>query len=244
MTCPKCNEKEHEPGAKFCHNCGTLLSETEVVIVDKTEIERLRRNQAELENLLQKGFAPKGYSLLTDSDLRNLNESKNRLNHILQSGHAPSGFVLVNRGEYDAIRNRNAGNGQLKNWIIGILCATIVVLLTILLFSGSSNESDTIGEKTLEESSIQASFPQDLSGSYIVRKMNGRDDINATVKIYHEGSGYALNVYSSNITRKYTFSYNPSNGEITSEELGVGKARIKKITNEIEISFEGWELLK
>jgi len=88
------------------------------------------------------------------------------------------------------------------------------------------------------------SYPQELEGNYMVRKMNGNDDMNATIKVYYEGEGYAMNVYSSMTTRKYTFSYNPSTGEIDSEVLGKGRARIKEYTNETEITFEGWEIVK
>ena len=90
----------------------------------------------------------------------------------------------------------------------------------------------------------QTDFPSNLSGNYIVRKLNGDNNSNASVKINQEGSGYAMNVYSSNITRKYTFTYNPSTGEILSDELGSGRARIKRNTNETEITFAGWELIK
>ena len=97
---------------------------------------------------------------------------------------------------------------------------------------------------SIERISRWVSFPQDLSGNYIARRINGRNDISAAVKVYNEGNRYAMNVYSPNITRKYTFFYDPSNGVVVSNELGMGKAIIKEYTYETEITFEGWELLK
>ena len=91
---------------------------------------------------------------------------------------------------------------------------------------------------------VTTDYPKELSGNYFARKIDGMTNANATIKIYREGDGYGLNVYSSNITRKYTFTYNSSTGEIISNELGSGKARVKELTNETEIVFTGWELLK
>ena len=86
-------------------------------------------------------------------------------------------------------------------------------------------------------------YPQDISGYYTVRKIPGTTNYKS-VEILNKQTGYELNVYSSDITRRYYIYYNPSNGIINSDELGQGKARIIKITNEIEITFEGWEIVK
>lgn len=131
-------------------------------------------------------------------------------------------------------------NGYIKN----IAIATLTILLCVLLGALCLNKSSPTRDMSIERISRWVSFPQDLSGNYIARRINGRNDINATVKVYNEGNRYAMNVYSPNITRKYTFFYDPSNGVVVSNELGMGKAIIKEYTYETEITFEGWELLK
>ena len=128
-------------------------------------------------------------------------------------------------------------------WIAGIIIMSSIIALCALLgpkFINKNNSKKTVVERTIST----GSYPQDISGNYFVRMMNGRENVNASIKIYNEGGEYAMNVYSSNITKKYTFSYNSSNGEIISQELGRGTVRIKELTNEIEITFEGWELVK
>ena len=135
-------------------------------------------------------------------------------------------------------------NGILKKWGIGAVIVILLILLYMLFNSVFSKEESLPEQTTVERTVDTTSYPQDITGNFFVRMMNGSENVNATIKIYNEGSEYAMNVYSSNITKKYSFSYNPSNGEITSEELGTGKVRIKELTNEIEISFEGWKLVK
>lgn len=130
----------------------------------------------------------------------------------------------------------------ISKWLLIVLVGIVAVVAIYLLYNNVSLKSP-VGTVFTQEHSA-ASFPQELSGNYMARQMNGLVDTNAAVKVYREGNGYAMNVYSSNITRKYTFTYNPSTGDITSAELGTGKVRIKDITNEIEITFTGWELLK
>ncbi len=87
-------------------------------------------------------------------------------------------------------------------------------------------------------------YPQDISGYYTVRKISGTTNIKNSVEILNKQNGYELSVYSTGFTRRYHIYYNPSSGTITSNELGQGKARIIKTTNEIEITFEGWEIIK
>lgn len=135
-------------------------------------------------------------------------------------------------------------NGSLKKGIIGAAILIILILLYFLLNSLFSKEESLPQETTVERKVDTTSYPQDITGNYLVRMMNGSENVNATIKIYNEGSEYAMNVYSSKITKKYSFSYNPSNGDIISKELGTGKVKIKELTNEIEITFEGWKLVK
>ncbi len=87
-------------------------------------------------------------------------------------------------------------------------------------------------------------YPQDISGYYTVRKITGTTNNKNSVEILNIQNGYELNVYSTGFTRRYHIYYNPSSGIITSNELGEGKARIIRLTNEIEITFEGWEIIK
>lgn len=114
----------------------------------------------------------------------------------------------------------------------------------MLYSSVSSKETPLPKETAIERKADMGSYPQDITGNYFVRMMNGQNDVNATIKISKEGCEYAMKVYSSYITKKYAFSYDPLNGEIASGELGMGKVRVKELTNEIEITFEGWELVK
>lgn len=214
MKCPNCNTIDHEEGAVFCHICGTQLREVDVVSVKKDELNRLRIGNARLEELLQRGYAP-------------------------------NGKIIIDNAEYNRLKSRPPGEGgnRLK-WFLAAALAIIVILLVVVT-RNTINNVDSKQEVIVPETVIEhTDFPSNLSGNYIVRKLNGDNNSNASVKVYQEGRGYAMNVYSSNITRKYTFTYNPSTGEIASEELGSGRARIKGITNEIEITFAGWELLK
>jgi len=245
INCPNCNATDHEEGAIFCHICGTKLRETDVVPIKIDELHRLRTGNARLEVILQNGFAPGGCHLVNDADYKALNDSTNRLNTILRQGYAPDGKVLISKTEYDELKKRSHQRGVYSaKWLSVVAVAVIAVLLFIVIRNTISNDNSST-ERFIEETRVDYSEKtKNLSGNYIVRKMNGDNNSNASVKIYQEGNGYAMNVYSSNITRKYTFTYNSSTGEITSEELGSGRARIKGITNEIEITFEGWELLK
>lgn len=143
-------------------------------------------------------------------------------------------------------RSSLVSNNTLKKLVIGICIMAALILLYILLgslFSKTTSRPNDIIVDTEKIANIET-YPQDISGNYFARKMNFRDDVNATIKIYIEGSEYAMNVYSSVITKKYIFSYDPLSGEIISGDLGNGKVRIKELTNEIEITFEGWELIK
>jgi hypothetical protein len=135
-------------------------------------------------------------------------------------------------------------NGSIKKWVIGASILILLILLYMVLNSVFSKGKSLPEQTTVERTVDTTSYPQDITGNFFVRMMNGSENANATIKIYNEGSEYAMNVYSSKITKKYTFSYNPSNGEIYSQELGRGEVRIKELTNEIEITFEGWKLVK
>ncbi len=136
-------------------------------------------------------------------------------------------------------------SGSIKKWVIGAVILILLLILLYMLFNSIFSKEKTLPKETTVERIVNiTSYPQDITGNYFVRMMNGSENVNATIKIYNEGSEYAMNIYSSNITKKYSFSYNPSNGEIISEELGTGKVRLKELTNEIEISFEGWKLVK
>ncbi len=135
-------------------------------------------------------------------------------------------------------------DGSIKKWVIGAIFIILLILFYMLFNSVFSKEKPLPKETTVVGTTETGSYPQNITGNYFVRMMNGSENVNATIKIYNEGSDYTMNVYSSKITKKYTFSYNPSNGEIHSQELGRGKVRIKTITNEIEITFEGWKLVK
>ena len=134
--------------------------------------------------------------------------------------------------------------GSIMKWIIGAVILILLILLYMLFNSAFSKEESLPEETTAERAVDTTSYHQDITGNYFVRMMNGSENVNATIKIYNEGSEYAMNVYSSNITKKYSFSYDPSNGDIISKELGTGKVIIKELTNEIEITFEGWKLVK
>lgn len=162
----------------------------------------------------------------------------------------PVGEEGEKKPNYGTANNRqgksreNKVNGSIKKWVFGAAFLILLILLYTVLNSVFSKEKTLPKETTIERKVETASYPQDITGNYFVRMINGSENVNATIKIYNEGSEYAMNVYSSNITKKYTFSYNPSNGEINSQELGRGKVRIKELTNEIEIKFEGWILVK
>ena len=130
------------------------------------------------------------------------------------------------------------------NNIKNIALATMTILICVLLGITFLNKSSPSRDMNMGRFTTLASFPQDLSGIYIARQINGRGDVGATVKIVSEGNKYSMNVYSSSMTQKFTLFYNPSNGVIVCDELGMGQARMKKYTYEIEITFEGWELLK
>ena len=126
-------------------------------------------------------------------------------------------------------------------------CLVVVILITLLyVFGGeySKKKTQIINRMPIENVAKKEIYPQDISGYYFVRMMEGREDVNATIKIYANNNEFFMNVYSACITKQYSFSYDPSNGEIASNELGMGKARIKELTNEIEITFEGWKLVK
>lgn len=245
MKCPNCNATNHEESAKFCHLCGTQLRESDILQINKDEYYQLCHSNVRLKDLLQNGFAPKGSHLISDTEYKVLNDSKNSLDNILRQGYAPNGKVLIGKIEYDALNKRShGGGGNSTRWLIVALAAVIAVLLFVVLrntiLQDNSSTKDPVAETRIEHTN----FPTNLTGNYFVRKLSGNNNSNASVKVYQEGSGYAMNVYSSNITRKYTFTYNPSTGEILSSELGSGRARIKEITNETEITFAGWELLK
>jgi len=139
------------------------------------------------------------------------------------------------------IYSHSTNDGAVLKWLVGIVIAIAAILLFVHLYPESSKDANSTEISTPKVSEI---YPNELSGNYMARKIYGDDKLNATVKVYREGNGYAINVYSSNITRKHFFSYNPSTGEIVSEELGNGKAIIKELTNETKITFEGWELIK
>lgn len=142
------------------------------------------------------------------------------------------------------IRREPGEKGHISKWVIGALVIILLILFYMLFNSVFSKEKPLPKETTVERKTETALYPQDITGNYFVRMMNGSENVNATIKIYSEGSEYAMNVYSSRITKKYTFSYDPSNGTIFSKELGTGEIKIKELTNEIEITFEGWKLVK
>lgn len=142
-------------------------------------------------------------------------------------------------------KKRKPESKDTKNkMIIGVIIIVLLILLYMLFSSVFSKKTSLPKETTIERKADMMSYPQDITGNYFVRMMKGRENVNATIKIYNEGSEYAMNVYSSNITKKYTFSYDSSNGVIISQELGRGNVGIKELTNEIEITFEGWKLVK
>jgi predicted small secreted protein len=132
------------------------------------------------------------------------------------------------------------GTGKAK-YFIGL--AVIIAAIALVLMINNMSTKESVENELPHEREMKV-YPQELSGNYFARKIDGVANANATIKIYREGDGYGMNVYSSNITKKYIFIYNPSTGEIISDELGSGKARIKELTNETEITFTGWELLK
>lgn len=174
-----------------------------------------------------------------------------------ESNHEPSAVYCHNCGAYllkrtepqppvtpplqPSVDTPSTNGGSVLKWLVGIAIAIVAILLFVHLYPESSKEPNSIEISSPKVSEV---YPSELSGNYMARKIYGDDKLNATVKVYKEGSGYAMNVYSSNITRKHFFSYNPSTGEIVSEELGNGKAIIKELTKETKITFEGWELIK
>lgn len=73
MKCPNCNESDHEPGAKFCHNCGSVLNpeafeaSKELMAHGKTVLEaweRMRRRQAAEEDSSSRSWWKKTLRLL------------------------------------------------------------------------------------------------------------------------------------------------------------------------------------
>lgn len=133
-------------------------------------------------------------------------------------------------------------NGRVAEWfIVGFV---IILLILFYMLFEFSKETKTLPKETTVERKAEPTYPQDITGNYLVRTMNGSENVNATIKIYKIGSEYAMNVYSSSITKKFTFSYNPSSGVLLSKELGTGGVKIKELTNEIEITFKGWKLVK
>lgn len=141
-------------------------------------------------------------------------------------------------------KSKPESKDTINKMFIGVIIIVLLILLYMLFRSVFSKKTSLPKETTIERKADLMSYPQDITGNYFVRMMKGREDVNATIKIYNEGSEYAMNVYSSNITKKYTFSYDSSNGVIISQELGRGNVSIKELTNEIEITFEGWKLVK
>ena len=137
----------------------------------------------------------------------------------------------------------NLNNKTVKKWAWCLIVVIILILLCVFL--GSLFKKKIYLNRTpIENITKKESYPQDISGNYFVRMMDGRNDVNATIKIYTNNSEFIMNVYSASFTKQYSFVYDPSNGEIVSRELGMGKARIKELTNETEITFEGWKLVK
>lgn len=128
---------------------------------------------------------------------------------------------------------------EIRKYIIAIIAIPLCLYLGAVILDRTSSKETSVAMLP-----AMISFPNDISGNYMVRMKNGRNDIYASAKVYRDASGYVLNVFSSNITKKHKILYDPSTGVIDSDELGRGKARIKEYTNEIEITFEGWELLK
>lgn len=139
------------------------------------------------------------------------------------------------------VNTHSTVGGDVWKWLVGVVIAIVAIFFFMRLNSESPKESNPT---EVSPTKVIEVYPNDLSGNYLARKIYGDDNINATVKVYRDGGNYAMNVYSSSITRKIVFSYNPSTGEIMSEELGKGKAMVKELTNETKITFEGWELVK
>ena len=266
--CGKCGHL-NDDAYNYCANCRMPLG-SEVTVVSKEEVERLRKDQTELRNLKvqgyapegfqlvgnaqmrslndargkletiqREGYAPEGYQLIRYWELRNLKEAKGRLDTIQREGFAPSGNVLISRSEYDALRDN-----PWKKWALRVGAALLAFLVCALLYKIFTRDSSSNFPPPSEYAVNEETVPRDISGVYFPREMNGSDQTNASVEILYKDSQYEMNVYTTNITRRYTFSYNISNGEIYSEQLGTGKARIKNLTNEIEITFEGWILVK
>ena len=236
--CGKCGHL-NDDAYNYCANCSTPLG-AEVTVVSKEEVERLRNYQAELRSIKQRGYAPEGTRLVGTGELRTLDEARTELNNIRRQGYAPEGYVIIDKSEYDTLKTT-------RKWLWGIGIALVLILVSLLLKTLLSNGRQSSSETTVEDVRYRNEYPSEIKGSYIVRMMNGRQldirDEFITAEIYQEGEGYAMNLYSNGITQKYVFSYNPSNGELYSNELGRGQARIIELTNETEITFEGWILV-
>lgn len=266
--CGKCGHL-NDDAYNYCTNCCMPLG-SEVTVISKEEVERLRKDQTELRNLKEHGYAPEGFQLVGNVQMRNLNdargkletiqregyapegyqlirywelrslkEAKGRLDTIQREGYAPSGNLLISRSENDALRDN-----PWKKWTLRVGAILLVFLVCGLLYTFFTRDSASNFPPPSEYAVREEMVPHDISGIYFPREMNGSNQANASVEILYKDGQYEMNVYTTSITRRYTFSYNLSNGEIFSEQLGTGKARINNLTNETEITFEGWKLVK
>lgn len=120
---------------------------------------------------------------------------------------------------------------------------TEAVQINVLSSYSDARTNSDASASTLDGISKQPVHPIDLCGLYSPRMMNGNTNVRATVKIEKNDRIYLMRVFSSAFTRQFTFTYNSSTGEIKSDELGKGMARIKKTINQTEIIFEGWKLV-
>lgn len=261
-TCKHCGEKIVE-GAFYCVHCGRLLDNVEErKVVPRSEYlsllkvsDELKLKKDLLKELRDQGYAPPGKKLITDEDYNSMakalerstaliSELNSKLNTIYSKGYAPSGMRLISDAEFNkliSISPQTKNKSSLPSWILWLVGVVFVGCLGCFFLS-SNFTSSGLSDKALVEEKL--SLPDDLAGYYMVKERDGKDGKGVAAKILQEDGQYSMSVYSSSITRKYFFAYNPETGILSSEELGNGRVEYVGKINQIKISFEGWILVK
>lgn len=180
-----------------------------------------------------------------NADLTKQNSDLNsKLSTIYSKGYAPSGMRLISDAEYNKLIStspKTKNISSLPSWILWLV--GVVFFGCLGWFYLSSNlTSSGLSDKALVDEKL--SLPDDLAGYYMVKERDGKDGKGVAAKILQEEGQYSMSVYSSSITRKYFFAYNPETGILSSEELGNGKVEYVGKIDQIKISFEGWILVK
>lgn len=225
VVCKHCGWKNVGEGASYCVNCGKLLDgkEERKVITEKeynSMTEALKHSSTLISELNAEKEELSARVSKLNVQIAELNAKQNKL---YVEGYAPSGKCLI------------------SNWAMWLVGVVFIGCLGWYSLSGNLTSSG-FSDKVVEERKL--SLPDDLTGNYMVKELNGKDGNNSIAKILQEEGQYSMSVYSSSITRKYFFAYNPETGILSSEELGNGKVEYVGKINQIKISFEGWILVK